>query len=90
MTCGGRGQLDALVRRLLGMADNPALPVFWIWVGLTGLAVGVAALAPRLLEWAWYGGRFASYRVRVSRSASNPANFAGSSNAPPSARRAVP
>jgi hypothetical protein len=33
------------------MADNPALPVFWIWVGLTGLAVGVAALAPRLLEW---------------------------------------
>ena len=72
------------------MADNPALPVFWIWVGLTGVAVGVAALAPRLLECAWYGGRFASYRVRVNRSASNPANFAGSSNAPPSARRAVP
>ena len=34
-----------------GMADNPALPVFWIWVGLTGLAVGVAALGWRATRW---------------------------------------
>jgi S-formylglutathione hydrolase FrmB len=34
-----------------GMADNPALPVFWVWVGLTGVAVGVAVLGWRATRW---------------------------------------
>jgi S-formylglutathione hydrolase FrmB len=34
-----------------GMADNPALPVFWIWVGLTGLAASVAVLGWRATRW---------------------------------------
>lgn len=38
-----------------GMADNPALPIFWIWVGLTGFAVGVAALGWRATQW-WRRG----------------------------------
>jgi hypothetical protein len=36
------------------------------------------------------GSGCVSYTVRARRSASNPANFAGSSGTPPSARRAVP
>ena len=38
-----------------GMADNPALPVFWVWVGLTGFAAGVAALGWRATQW-WRRG----------------------------------
>ncbi|AFM17863.1 putative esterase [Mycolicibacterium chubuense NBB4] len=38
-----------------GMADNPALPVFWVWVGLTGVAVGVAVLGWRATQW-WRRG----------------------------------
>jgi len=34
-----------------GIADNPALPIFWIWVALTGLAVGVATLGWRATQW---------------------------------------
>ena len=38
-----------------GIADNPPLPVFWVWVGLTGLAVGVAALGWNAARW-WRRG----------------------------------
>jgi hypothetical protein len=30
-----------------GIADNPALPLFWIWVGIAGFAVGAATLGWR-------------------------------------------
>lgn len=38
-----------------GMGDNPALPIFWLWIGLTGFAVGVAALGWRATLW-WRRG----------------------------------
>lgn len=34
-----------------GMGDNPALPIFWIWVGLSGVAVAVLALGWRATRW---------------------------------------
>jgi S-formylglutathione hydrolase FrmB len=39
-----------------GMADNPALPIFWVWVGLTGFAVAVAVLGWRATRWWRRGG----------------------------------
>ena len=38
-----------------GMGDNPALPVFWLWVGLTGFVVAVATLGWRGTRW-WRRG----------------------------------
>src|SRR3954447_4860286 len=38
-----------------GIADNPALRLFWIWVGIAGLAVGAAALGWRATHW-WRRG----------------------------------
>ena len=34
-----------------GIADNPALPLFWIWVGIAGFAVGAATLGWRATHW---------------------------------------
>src|SRR5436853_2722093 len=38
-----------------GIADNPALRLFWIWVGIAGLAVAAAALGWRATRW-WRRG----------------------------------
>jgi S-formylglutathione hydrolase FrmB len=38
-----------------GIADNPALPLFWIWVGIAGLAVAAATLGWRATRW-WRRG----------------------------------
>ncbi len=38
-----------------GMGDNPALPVFWVWVGLTGVALCAAAFGWRAAQW-WRRG----------------------------------
>jgi len=38
-----------------GMGDNPALPIFWLWVGVTGFVVAVAVLGWRTTRW-WRRG----------------------------------
>ena len=38
-----------------GMGDNPALPVFWVWIGLTGVALCVATLGWPTARW-WRRG----------------------------------
>lgn len=34
-----------------GMGDNPALPIFWLWVGLSGFAIAGAVLGWRATRW---------------------------------------
>jgi S-formylglutathione hydrolase FrmB len=34
-----------------GMGDNPALPIVWLWVGVTGFVVAVAVLGWRTTRW---------------------------------------